>query len=199
MSSVRALGRVRTAPLVPLHPAGRHFRFTSVDCWQQKHQVSDENQRRGVEVQPTSLEVVVTEQAASHIFRAFSLCPRSLKHCQRGKKAQHTQGEDEITRSREHVDKHSSGGWTLVAHVLCSLHCCAKFRKYNCLGPFYPSRTCPTGWAGDGSGLQAHHQTPFPKLQGSKPPFLQHPQSNSMAFLIIETSCFSILLCNITR
>lgn len=163
--------------------------FISVDCWQQKHRICDEKQRRGVGAPSTSLEVVVREQAASHIFRAFSLWPRSLKHCQEGKQNKtHTRcrwnNEEEGARG-----KHSSGRWTSVARILCSLQRCAKFGKFDRLlsifhhwalsglisatalkcSPsckdlcivlvlfFPPSCTRPTGWAGDGGGLQGRH------------------------------------------
>lgn len=156
--------------------------FISVDCWHQKDRISDEKQRRGVEVQSTSLEVVVREQAASHIFRAFSLCPRSLKHCQRENKTKHTQGADEITGRREHVENlhledelqwHTFTAPSILVQNLGNLIVCCPFSRADlchrsqvlsliqrlvyCLGPFFPSCTRPTGWAGDGSGLQGLH------------------------------------------
>lgn len=163
--------------------------FMSVDCWQQKHRICDEKQRRGVEAQSTSLEVVVREQAASHIFRAFSLWPRSLKHCQEGKQNKtHTRcrwnNEEEGARGKHSSGRMNfSGTHSLFPPTLCILWEIWSFalhfpplssvrtdlchrsqalslmqRLVYCLGPFFPpSCTRPTGWAGDGGGLQGRH------------------------------------------
>lgn len=201
--------------------------FISVDCWHQKHRMRDEEQRRGVEGPSTSLEVVVREQAASHIFRAFSLCPRSLKHCQRENKT-HTRWrwdkKEEGARG-----KHSPGRWTSVAHIHCSLHRCAKSGKFDRLLSIFHH------WALSGpisaTALECSHSfkdlcivwvlfppimhsshrlswwwqwaagaslNPFLRSQGSKPPPRIFAASAVQFNGLSNTWCFSNLQCNIT-